>query len=95
MAGNHGGRPKKHAVYSHVTESACNHKKRKIFACNDCFSDIAQNTGRMVSHIISSVNAPKEVQNQFTNARTAERDEEVQESLAVRNTLTTPNISVH
>ena len=95
MAGNHGGRPKNHAAYSHVTESACNHKKRKIFACNYCSSNISQNTGRMVSHLISCVNAPQEVQNQFTNARTAERDEEVQESLAVRNTLTTPTISIH
>ena len=89
------GDQKIHAAYSHVTESACNHKKRKIFACNYCFSKIAQNTGKMVSHHISSVNAPQEVQNQFTNARTAEPDDEVQESLEVRNTLTTPTISVH
>ena len=47
------------------------------------------------SHLISCVNAPQEVQNQFTNARTYEREEEVQESLAVRNTLTKPTISVH
>ena len=68
---------------------------KKILVCNYCFSDIAQNTGRMMSQLISSVNAPKEVQNQFTNARTYERDEEMKESLAVRNTLTTLTISVH
>ena len=70
-------------------------KKEKYLHAIIVFSNIAQNTGRMVSHIISSVNAPKEVQNQFTNARTSERDEEVKESLAVRNTLTTLMISVH
>ena len=59
------------------------------------FSKIPQNNGRMVSQLISSVNAPQEVQNQFNNARTAERDKEVQESLEARNTLTTPTISVN
>ena len=49
----------------------------------------------MVSHLISSVNAPQEFQNQFTNAQTDECDKEVQESLALINALRTPTISVH
>ena len=70
-------------------------KKEKYLHAIIVFSNIAQNTGRMMSHLISCVDAPKEVQNQFTNARTYEREEEVKESLAVRNTLTTLMISVH